>query len=83
MRVLWVYQKSGMETVKWHMQDNVTVDNFSNGGLFFCDAVIYEYSHTIFKQSYATKSKRRIYAMYESNATVEHRLRDDTANTPR
>ena len=83
VRVFGSYQKSGMGTVKWHLLEHVADDIVRNGGLQLCDAGMYEYSHIIFKQSYARTSKRRNSAMDESIAIVGRRVRDDSGSSSR
>lgn len=50
VRVLGVYQKSGIGTVKLHMLDHVADNVFKNERLYLCDAGMYKYLHSIFKQ---------------------------------
>lgn len=50
--VFSAYQKPEMGTVKWHMLDLLSDDIAKNGGLLLYNAGVYEYSYTIFKQSY-------------------------------
>lgn len=51
--VFSAYQKSEIGTVKWHMLYYVADDIIRNRGLQLCNAGLYQYSHTIFKKSYA------------------------------
>lgn len=51
--------------VKWHMLDNVSDEIEMNAGFFLCDASVYEYSHTILKQSYERTAKRIVKATDE------------------
>lgn len=72
-----------MESVKWHMLDYLSDDIVRNGGLCLCDEGLYEYSHTIFKNSSAKNSNRKISIMYDSVAIVCCTLREDGRTTTR
>lgn len=77
------YQKSGMRTVKWRILDHVAGDIARSGCLFWSDAGVYEYLHTIFKQSYKKTSKRITAAMYESITIAGRRPHEDLCTTSR
>lgn len=72
-----------MERVKCNLLDHIDYDIVRNGGLFLCDAGLYEYSHIIFKQSHARTSKRRSYAMDDSIGMVGRKIREDVSTNTR
>ena len=71
-----------MGTVKWHMLDHVADDIVRNGGLYLCDAGLYEYSHILFKQAYRQTSKRRHSAMDDAVSRLGQSLtQEDNTKT--
>lgn len=60
------YQKSGMNTMNFHLIDHLVSDIRRNGGIQYGDACLYEYSHVRVKDCYRETSKRRATALQET-----------------
>lgn len=62
------FHPSKLRTEKMHMLDHIGDDIRRLGGLRYCDAGLYEYSHTIVKAAHRATSRRRNSAMSETIA---------------
>ncbi|MEM9680054.1 MAG: hypothetical protein AAF901_06990 [Bacteroidota bacterium] len=59
-------QKSGMGTLKWHLLDHIRYVLERLGGLRFCDASLFEYTHKLFKILYGLTSMRKTTSFQET-----------------
>ena len=62
------HHASDLCTTKMHMLDHIVDDIRRFGGLRYCDASLYEYSHTMVKSAHRATSRRRNSAMTETIA---------------
>ena len=76
------FHASQLGTEKMHMLDHIPDDIRRLGGLRYCDAGLYEYSHTMVKSAHKATSRRRHSAMDETISTYVKDVTSPAMNGP-